>query len=1090
MQDDNLSDLRKIKLPFDVDEVDPICHECVRNQLRKYEKFVDQDGVKAEGKFLINCKGIKKSIIDPSFRNIYSKDEIEEIEAVNDVVKFAAKHLTLPDGNPWIAREYQVPILKCSSNKKVLRISRRSGKCIAATARINTVDGLIPVKELLGAEDKPEILTFDENDGKIKTTKEYSIFSNGTKQVFKLITMYGKEIDATLNHPFLTMKEDGTLGWRELSELRIGDSILTVSSYRDVNFNISNISDKEAKLLGYLTGDGGLNYKHSSRFINETKECLEDIEEILSLYNCKLSYIGGCDYSIVIKDNSIEGFAPIKGKYRNKVNELLDKYNLRKTARFKSVPKEVMTASLSAVKNFLAGYWDTDGWFSIESKTHDSSHPIESTEVGVSSASEQLIKDVQYLLLRLGIFSNKSYKRVKYKEGYRDNWTLVLSSKEDIYTFNKEIPILGKKKALLKVIEKINQKGSTKSEYGFTPKQIYNYIETERKKINKSKRSLGLKEDGTRVSYSMIYSPTKEKLSVFAENLNDEYLKWLSSDNGFAWEKITKIEQIEDQETFDLSVPETKTFISDNIVSHNTDSVAIVICYRMFTQSDLKIVLAAPLKGHVEEIFNRVKSFIRLNPDLSSSISRSVSNPYHELKLKNGSRLRGYAIGTRGKSEGVNIRGQDADLLMTEELDYIDQEALVGAVLPLLQTSERTEFIGFSTPTGAKTPFFSMCEENPNYKEFHHTYKVLPWFEQVEKERNNYTLDQWTREYLADWTASETNVYKTAYIDKAITNYNYEQQRPTPTWRYCIGTDWNEKYGTEIAVLGYNTLTGLFQVAETVHVERSEFTQLVGVSKLLELNKKWKPAFIYIDAGNGSTNAELIRKKAFDERRHGGDHDTARLLDILKKYDSGSSIEVKDPIAHQINRAPAKPFMVNASIRLFEQEKIRICSSDTTLIKQLRNYIIARTTPSGVNVYGMTDDKIGDHRLDALNLAIVAFHLEFDDLYKINPAVVVCGAAMDPRLTETDGQGKLVYSNEKKTAPTERRLDGEMIQKTDLEKQLFRQQPGKLSDPMGGVKTNRLGWDTDQEEQRQAEFIQRRRSRSGYRSDKPKRDNF
>jgi hypothetical protein len=182
--------------------------------------------------------------------------------------------------------------------------------------------------------------------------------------------------------------------------------------------------------------------------------------------------------------------------------------------------------------------------------------------------------------------------------------------------------------------------------------------------------------------------------------------------------------------------------------------------------------------------------------------------------------------------------------------------------------------------------------------------------------------------------------------------------------------------------------------------------------------------------------------------------------------------------------------MVNASIRLFEQERIKICSSDITLIKQLRNYVIERTTPSGVNVYGMTDDKIGDHRLDALNLAIVAFHLEFDDLYKTNPAVVVCGPALDPRFTEKDERGKLVQSNEKKLGPTERRLDGDIINKTDLEKQLFRQQPGKLNDPLGGIKTNRLGWDTDQEEERKAEFIQRRKARSGYRSDKPKRDTF
>jgi hypothetical protein len=343
---------------------------------------------------------------------------------------------------------------------------------------------------------------------------------------------------------------------------------------------------------------------------------------------------------------------------------------------------------------------------------------------------------------------------------------------------------------------------------------------------------------------------------------------------------------------------------------------------------------------------------------------------------------------------------------------------------------------------------------------------------------------------MAAWTASETNVYKNAYVEKAISNYVYESYSPLPTWRYCIGTDWNEKFGTEIAVLGFNTLTGMFQVVETMRVERSEFTQLLGVTKLMEMNKKWRPEFIYIDAGNGSTNAELIRKAAYEERRKGGDFVTARLLDRLKKYDSGSSIEVKDPIINSMHRAPAKPFMVNASIRLFEQERIKISSSDTALIKQLRNYVIERTTPAGVNVYGMTDDKIGDHRLDALNLAIVAFHLEFDDLYRVNPAVLTCGPTLDPRTIERDERGKIVKSNEKRIEAMERRLDADVIPKTDIEKQLFRQPPGKLHDPLGGIKTNRLGWDTDEEQEQLAKFVQRRRSRGSRNPDKPTRSKF
>jgi intein/homing endonuclease len=1087
---DDLSDLKKLNLPFDVEEVSPICHDCIRKQLKKYEKYTDAEGNSAAGKFLVPCKGIKTSFIDPVMKSTLTDEQIEAVEASQDVVKFAATYLTLPDGTPWIARGYQEPILRCSSRRKVLRISRRSGKCIAEGSRANTIDGMIPIEDLFALKEKPLILTFDQETGQVRATDNYSIWENGIRDTFRLTTQYGKETIITDNHPFMVINDEGIIEWKELKDLIVGDYIATPATYKNINFNTSDMSDTEAKLLGYLTGDGGLNYKHSARFINITPEVLADITDILSLYGCELSNIGGPSYSIVIKEENMRSLPRTKGSYRNEINRLLDRHDLRKTARFKTVPKEIMSASLSAIKNFIAGYWDTDGWFSVGTETYDSSHPREGCEVGVGSASKQLIKDVQYLLLRLGIFSNMSYKRVKYKEGYQDNWTIVLSSKEDIKKFYNEIPIVGKISALKKVIDKQQDSKESKAQYLFIPKQIYNYLETERVKQKRSRRSLELKENNTRSSYSEQYAPTRTKLSIFAENLNDDYLRWLSS-NELAWEKIISIEFVGKKQTYDLNVPSTSTIIVDNIISHNTDANAISICYRMFTEENLKVVVAAPQKTHVEEIFNRVKSFIRLNPDFNNSITRSVAAPYHELKLKNGSRLRGFAVGTKGKSEGVSIRGQDCDFLVIDELDYVDQEALVSAIFPLLQTNPNTEIVGFSTPTGAKTPFYYMCEENPHYKEFHYTYKVLPWWEQVEKERSNYTQDQWTREYLADWTASETNVYKNAHVEKAIGNYLYENYRPMPTWRYCIGTDWNEKFGTEIAVLGFNTLTGLFQVVETLRVERSEFTQLLGVSKLLEMNKKWRPDFIYIDSGGGgSTNAELIRKTAYDERKKGGDYITARLLDILKKYDSGASIEVKDPLTHTTHRAPAKPFMVNASIRLFEQERIKISSADTVLIKQLRNYVIDRTTPAGVNVYGMTDTNIGDHRLDALNLAIVAFHLEFDDLYKINPAIMTCGAALDPRIMERDEKGRMVPSNENRIEAMERRLDADAVPKTEIEKQLFRQQPGKLRDPLGGIKTNRQGWDTDQEAQRLAEFIQRRRSRGNKNSDKPTRSKF
>jgi len=518
-----------------------------------------------------------------------------------------------------------------------------------------------------------------------------------------------------------------------------------------------------------------------------------------------------------------------------------------------------------------------------------------------------------------------------------------------------------------------------------------------------------------------------------------------------------------------------------------TDSVCIEILWKIFTNSDKKVFVTGPQKVHVEEIFTRLRAFIAANPILANTITRDVSAPYYEIKLKNRSRVRGVPGGAKGKKEGLAGRGQDADDIYCEEMDYIDETALRGGILPILHTSAETSLCGFSTPTGFKTPYYGLCEENPQFKEFHFTYKVLPWYKQVETEKISFTEEQWQHEYLAEWGTAESGVYKPSYIDRALTDYKYDQPR-NGIWKYTIGTDWNEKHGTEIIVLGYNPLNQSFMVVDALHIEKSEFTQLSGVSKLIELNRKWKPHFIYIDAGNGSTNYEILRKTAYENSRKDGDRDTARMLTMLKKYDAGSSIETRDPVSSQKHKTPAKPFMVNSSVRLFEQNKIRISAHDITLEKQLRSYIIERMTPTKTPVYGLEDPKVMDHRLDALNLAIVAFSLEFGELH-VQPVNMQVASVPDPRTLKNPNSTDKREREERVSTPQERGLEGN-FKKTWVEEQMFAQLPGRIDNGIGGIQTNRPGWSTDEEDLMLAKFKQRRRGRGGRGSNRPTRSNF
>jgi len=505
-----------------------------------------------------------------------------------------------------------------------------------------------------------------------------------------------------------------------------------------------------------------------------------------------------------------------------------------------------------------------------------------------------------------------------------------------------------------------------------------------------------------------------------------------------------------------------------------TDVVSVEIVFHAFTQGDQRILVTAPQKIHTEEIFNRVRGFIHRNPLLSQSVEHDISSPIYKIEISNKSTISGFALGARGKTEGLAVRGQNADRIYIDEMDYADEKAIIGGLFPIMQTTAKVYFTGFSTPTGFKSIYYKICEDDPKYREFHYNYKVLPHWKEVEKDKVNYTELDWCHEMLAEWGESEEGVYKPSYIDKALRAYSYKDQMitgPVHGWRYVIGADWNEKHGAEICVIGQNISGGYFQVVDLRSVEKSEFTQISSVQALVEMNQRWRPEKIYVDAGNGSTNFELLKKMSLQERKAGGNRITARILDILKKYDSGASIVSRDPVTHEARKAPAKPYMVNASIRAFEQGFIRISSEDKILESQFRNYIIQRISPSGTPVYGMRDKSVQDHRLDAFNLAMVGFYIEFGWL-KADHVITQAVAAPSPRQIASKGAvvddrtkdlgDKRPNVSEDSSSPFSPLIGAYLPARTDIGNKLA---------------SNRPGWAYDMEIQEEAKYNQRRRSK-------------
>jgi len=1060
---DELADLRDLNLPFDVDKVIPQCHECVRAQIKKYEKHI-YEGQAVGKNFMVPCTGISNELVSPMEKATKTDTQLDILRSVRDKVEFAKQFAKLPGNLPWVARWYQEQVLRCTSRRKVLRIGRRTGKTdsvcmeilfklftstdrkifVTGPQKVHVEEIFTRIRAFIAANPilKDSVIrdvAAPYYEIKLRNGSRARGFAGGAKGKKEGLAGRGQDADDIYCFPKGTLVNTSKFSVKPIEDLTLQDTVLGGDEKGVYVGDIQNLGIRKGTLVTVPTALNTIKCTPDHPLFNgkEDIEAKDAREVVVSLYHKELTF-----------------------GYENVIARLL-------------------------------GFMYGDGW-------------ISSNIVGWSGQPEDL-EQVQIDLMSLGDKKHKISAREmnNVDRGIYGFGAQIRSSYA--YKFFKDLHPDGKK-----VLQPIRVPG---------------FIKHGKSCLKTSFLSGLFSAESTGVKYQK-NNRTPRALALNMRSQQKEWIELWFSDICALLDEIDikysiSFKQLADEDRW-------VGYLSINNSKENIDSFVekIGFCY---SAEKTRLANSWKLYRHYESnwkserwIKNRL---IRLQVGTSSKISLSLNIPkstikYHKKlydKLYSERLLTPYELVEKLTwkdgyvllpviRENVRFCNEPVDVynltsgaanrffaggLFThncEEMDYIDETALRSGILPILHTSPHTSLVGFSTPTGFKTPYYTLCEENPHYKEFHFTYKVLPWWRQVEAEKAQFTEEDWKHEYLAEWGTAEAGVYKPSYIDRSLVDYEYKTIQRNPSWKYTIGTDWNEKHGTEIVVLGFNPFTNMFQVVDSLHVERSEFTQLTGVSKLLEMNRKWKPHFVYIDAGNGSTNYEILRKTAYENMKKEGDRDTANLLRILKKYDAGASIETRDPVSAQRKKSPAKPFMVNASVRLFEQNSIRLSSHDHILEKQLRSYIIERITPTKVPVYGLDDPKALDHRLDAFNLAVVAFQLEFDSLHVRNVNTQVASVP-DPRTLKNQGSPDKNLSKERVSTPQERRLDGG-FQKTVVEEQLFASLPARVDNGLNGIRTNKPGWDTDDEDRHIAEFLQRRRGRQTIRRDRPSRSNF
>lgn len=339
-----------------------------------------------------------------------------------------------------------------------------------------------------------------------------------------------------------------------------------------------------------------------------------------------------------------------------------------------------------------------------------------------------------------------------------------------------------------------------------------------------------------------------------------------------------------------------------------------------------------------------------------------------------------------GRYETYNLSVENNNTYISNDVivhncDYLAQEDINAALAVTIDHPNATVWMS-STPSGARGKFFENCNSRL-YREFHFPSSVNPmWNEATEAfQKEGMTEMAYKHEILAEWGSQEEGVFQNTYVEAAQAEYQYGQIARSANWIYMLGVDWNDvKIGTSIAVVGFNIAEQIFYLLAKEKVSREGWTQTAACQKIAQLNQFWNPKAIYIDEGYGSTQREMLHKYGWDSlRTKGADHPDSRLRNIVKSYAFGRTIEIHDLITKQPIKKPAKPFLVENTVRKFEHNVIRYPRSDENFTKQLLGYVIDRVNQSGTPVYKAMDKTVGDHDLDAVMLAMVGFTLETTD---------------------------------------------------------------------------------------------------------------
>jgi ribonucleoside-diphosphate reductase alpha chain len=315
--------------------------------------------------------------------------------------------------------------------------------CQPYESLVSTPGGLMPIGKLV--EDNAVGTKVYDAHG---LTTVVATKANGVKDVLRLHTKAGYALDVTADHLVWRSSSETTGRFVPAGTLLPGDKVEWHRRDSHGEEQISSSEIAEAALAGWLQADGFVGQDTSlnrSLTIEARTVSAVELAWVTKVLDRAFPHVDRDERGVRTHDE--DGDARRIRLYGAQLSEYIDKWNLLDAVSM--VPAQLNTAPLPVVAAYLRSIFQAEGFLAA----WDGSLAVE-----VDLMSEELIRGLQSLLLRFGIFA-----RVGFQEGSRGSrhgtWTLRIPAAGDRRIFADEVGFVDpvKQEKLERSLEKPGQ---------------------------------------------------------------------------------------------------------------------------------------------------------------------------------------------------------------------------------------------------------------------------------------------------------------------------------------------------------------------------------------------------------------------------------------------------------------------------------------------------------------------------------------------------------------------------------------------------------------------------------------------------------